>query len=50
MEISQRIPELVALAQAIDGDNEAKKALAEFLRVLERAGVVRILDGKLDGK
>lgn len=50
VEISQRIPELVALAQAIDGDNEATKALSEFLRVLERAGVVQLLDGKLDGK
>ncbi|RKI15394.1 ATP-binding protein [Corallococcus sp. AB030] len=46
VEISQRTPELVMLAQAIDGNNEAKKALAEFLRVLERAGVVRVLDGK----
>ena len=50
VEISHRLPELVALAQAIDGDNEAKKALSEFLRVLERADVVRLLDGKLDGK
>ncbi|NNB93698.1 ATP-binding protein [Corallococcus exiguus] len=50
VEISQRLPELVALAEAIEGDNEAKKALSEFLRVLERANVVRLLDGKPDGK
>ncbi|AGC45635.1 ATPase [Myxococcus stipitatus DSM 14675] len=50
VEISQRIPGLFALAQAISEDIEAQKALSEFLRVLEDVGVVRILDGKPDGQ
>lgn len=43
VEITPAIPALVALAKAIDKDNDAKKALSEFLRVLEQAGVVSLL-------
>jgi len=50
VEISERIPELVTLVRTIDGNNEAKAALAEFLRALERAGVVPILSSKSDEK
>jgi hypothetical protein len=50
VEISQRIPQLVTLVQTIDGSNEAKTALSEFLRVLEQVGVVPILSGKPDEK
>jgi len=44
VEVTPRVPQLVALVQAIDGDTEAKAALSEFLRVLEARGVVEILD------
>jgi hypothetical protein len=50
VEISESIPQLVTLVQTIDGSNEAKTALSEFLRVLEQAGVVPILSGKPDEK
>lgn len=48
VEISEQIPELVSLVQVIAEDPEAQMALSEFLRVLERAGVVPILSGKPD--
>jgi hypothetical protein len=44
VEVTPRVPQLVALVQAIDGDTEAKAALSEFLRVLEARGVVEILN------
>jgi len=37
---------LIALVQAIDKDTEAKAALSEFLRVLEAAGVPKLLSGE----
>lgn len=46
VEITPRVPQLVALVQAIDRDGEAKMALSEFLRVLEDAGVPKLLMGK----
>lgn len=50
VEITDRVPQLLNLVQAIDRDNEAKIALSEFLRVLEAVGVVQLLSGKPDGK
>ncbi|MDE2605864.1 MAG: ATP-binding protein [Burkholderiales bacterium] len=46
VEITPRVPQLVALVQAIDKDSEAKLALSEFLRVLETAGVPKLLTGE----
>ena len=46
VEITPQVPELVSLVHAIDRDNEAKGALSEFLRVLETAGVPKLLSGK----
>ncbi|WP_022976802.1 ATP-binding protein [Nevskia ramosa] len=48
VEVSQRIPELVALIQTLDKDANAKAALSEFLRVLEIAGVMSVLVGSPD--
>jgi hypothetical protein len=45
VEITPQVPELVALVQAIDKDSEAGQALSEFLRVLETAGVPKLLAG-----
>jgi hypothetical protein len=47
VEITPQVPELVALVQAIDKDGEAKYALSEFLRVLETAGVPKLLTGNV---
>lgn len=49
VEISDNIPQLVSLVNAIEKDRDAKAALSEFLRVLEQAGVVDFLSGKTDG-
>ena len=46
VEVTPRVPELVALVQAIDKDSDAKLALSEFLRVLETAGVPKLLTGE----
>ncbi len=43
VEVTPLVPELVALVQTIEKDNEAKAALSEFLRVLEVAGVPKLL-------
>ncbi len=45
VEITPMVPTLVTLVQLIDMDVEAKVALAEFLRVLEAAGVPDLLTG-----
>jgi hypothetical protein len=46
VEVTPRIPALVELVQAIDANQHAKEALSEFLRVLEKADVVKnLLDG-----
>ena len=49
VEIGPALPELVALAQAIEKDPTAGSALSEFLRVLEMAGVDILLASKPDG-
>lgn len=46
VEVTPQLPELVALVQAIDKDDGAKAALSEFLRVLEIAGVPKLLSGE----
>lgn len=46
VEITPQVPQLVALVQAIDKDIDAKLALSEFLRVLESAGVPKLLTGE----
>lgn len=46
VEITPKVPQLVALAQAVDKDSDAKHALSEFLRVLETAGVPKLLTGQ----
>jgi hypothetical protein len=46
VEITPQVPQLVALVQAIEKDSEAKLALSEFLRVLEAAGVPKLLVGE----
>ena len=46
VEITPQVPELVMLVRAIDKDNEAKRALSEFLRVLETAGVPKLLSSE----
>lgn len=43
VEVTPRLPELVALVTAIDGDAAAKAALSEFLRVLEKSGALKLL-------
>jgi hypothetical protein len=43
VEVSPKVPELVALVHAIEKDNDAKVALSAFLRVLEQAGVPKLL-------
>jgi len=43
VEITPLVPELVALAKVIDKDSDAKVALSDFLRVLEQAGVPKLL-------
>lgn len=46
VEVTPSVPELVALVEAIEKDSQAKLALSEFLRVLEIAGVPKLLEGK----
>jgi len=46
VEITPQLPELVALVQALEKDNAAKSALSEFLRVLETAGVPKLLSSE----
>jgi len=46
VEITPQVPELVALVQTIERDSDAKAALSEFLRVLESAGVPKLLNGE----
>lgn len=43
VEVTPRIPELVDLVRAVDGDPAAKIALSKFLLVLEQADVVKYL-------
>jgi hypothetical protein len=43
IEVTPRIPELVALVRTIDADPAAKEALSKFLLVLEQADVVKML-------
>lgn len=43
IEVTPRIPELVDLVIAVDGDPTAKAALSKFLLVLEQADVVKYL-------
>lgn len=46
VEVTPLVPTLVTLVQLIDRDAEAKAALSEFLRVLEKAGVPDMLVDK----
>lgn len=46
VEVTTQVPTLVALVQLIDKDADAKAALSEFLRVLEKAGVPDLLADK----
>jgi hypothetical protein len=46
VEVTPTVPALVALVQTIETDSEAKAALSEFLRVLEDAGVPKLLTDK----
>ena len=46
VEVTPLVPTLVSLVQLIDRDAEAKAALSEFLRVLEKAGVPDLLVDK----
>ena len=47
VEVTPLVPTLVTLVQLIDRDTEAKTALSEFLRVLEKAGVPDLLVDKI---